>query len=350
MPSNQCSRNIYAVGWLDLPILAGVTRVRHDRSMATIDVLGVPHTYELTPPTDNAPVLVFIHGWLLSRQYWAPLIQQISPKYQCLSYDLRGFGQSATLGAEVSAGIANDPLTTRHLIEQSPSTTPAAMGEQNALVTEFTPAAYARDLQALLDQLQIQHAWLLGHSLGGSVALWSADLMPEQVQGVICINSGGGIYLKEEFEKFRSAGQWMLQFRPAWLGQLPLLDWLFSRASMAKPVDRRWGKQRVIDFISAHPQAARGTLLDSTTPEEVHLLPRVIARLQQPVYFIAGSCDTVMEPRYVRHLASFHRSFQAGEDNVIEIPDCGHMSMIEQTAAIAQQLETILQRHIHQPA
>lgn len=301
-------------------ILATAARVGHDRTMATIDVLGVPHTYELTPPTGDAPVLVFVHGWLLSRQYWMPLIQRLSTSYQCLSYDLRGFGESATLAAP------DEPLA------------------------EFTPVAYARDLQVLLDKLGIRQAWLLGHSLGGSVALWAADLMPEQVQGVICVNSGGGIYLKEEFEKFRSAGQFMLQFRPPWLCQLPLLDWLFCRASMAKPVDRRWGKQRVIDFISAHPQAARGTLLDSTTPEEVHLLPQVIARLQQPVYFIAGSCDAVMEPRYVRHLASFHHLFQAGENIVIEIPDCGHMSMIEQTVAIAHQLESILQRHCQQLA
>ena len=63
--------------------------------MATIEILGATHAYELTPPTATAaPVLVFIHGWLLSRNYWQPLIERLTPDYQCLIYDLRGFGDS----------------------------------------------------------------------------------------------------------------------------------------------------------------------------------------------------------------------------------------------------------------
>ncbi|MGB3508116.1 MAG: alpha/beta fold hydrolase [Microcoleaceae cyanobacterium] len=62
--------------------------------MATIDIQGVRHTYELTNPTKFPHVLVFVHGWLLSRHYWQPLIQRLSVDYQCLWYDLRGFGDS----------------------------------------------------------------------------------------------------------------------------------------------------------------------------------------------------------------------------------------------------------------
>lgn len=63
--------------------------------MAIIDILGVPHEYELTAPTASSfPVLVFIHGWLLGRSYWQPLIERLSSDYQCLNYDLRGFGDS----------------------------------------------------------------------------------------------------------------------------------------------------------------------------------------------------------------------------------------------------------------
>jgi 2-succinyl-6-hydroxy-2,4-cyclohexadiene-1-carboxylate synthase len=51
--------------------------------------------YTITAPTTAPVVLVFVHGWLLSRGYWQPLIDRLSPHYQCLSYDLRGFGRSA---------------------------------------------------------------------------------------------------------------------------------------------------------------------------------------------------------------------------------------------------------------
>jgi pimeloyl-ACP methyl ester carboxylesterase len=87
------------------------------------------------------------------------------------------------------------------------------------------------------------------------------------------------------------------------------------------------------------------TLLDSTTEAEVHRLPQVVSQLNQPVYFIAGTEDPVMEPKYVRHLASFHQLFQTSGDNVIEIPSCGHMAMVEQPDAVDTQIRKILANH-----
>ncbi|HEY9301327.1 MAG TPA: alpha/beta hydrolase, partial [Phormidium sp.] len=106
-----------------------------------------------------------------------------------------------------------------------------------------------------------------------------------------------------------------------------------------------WGRQRVIDFVMAHPEAALGTLLDSTTEAEVNTLPKIVSQLKQPVYFIAGANDKVMEPKYVRHLASFHPLFECCGNNVIEIPDCGHLAMIEQPDVVAKEIRSILTRN-----
>jgi 2-succinyl-6-hydroxy-2,4-cyclohexadiene-1-carboxylate synthase len=204
------------------------------------------------------------------------------------------------------------------------------------------PATYAQDLVLLLQALKIDSAWLIGHSLGGTIALWAAEQMPEIVKGVICINSGGGIYLKEAFEQFRTAGQKFLQIRPKWLSQVPLIDLLFTRTSVARPLERYWAKQRVIDFVVADPEAALGALLESTTEEEINRLPQLVSQLQQPVYFVAGAEDKVMEPKYVRHLASFHHLFSYCGDNVIEIPECGHLAMLEQPDAVAGEIRRLL--------
>jgi len=284
--------------------------------MATIEILRVRHAYELTAPTTCPHALVFIHGWLLSRGYWQPLIERLAADYQCLAYDLRGFGQSQSDQKTIEPGASR-----------------------------YTPIAYAQDLAVLLQQLNIASAWLIGHSLGGTIALWGANHLPQCVRGVICINAGGGIYLKEAFEQFRSVGQRLLKLRPRWLSQIPLIDLPFTRASVARPIARCWGRQRVIDFIQATPEAALGTLLESTTEEEVNRLPQVLSQLKQPVYFLAGSLDPIMEPKYVRHLASFHPLFQVCGDNVIEIAQCGHLAMIEQPDAVANKIRTILARH-----
>lgn len=303
--------------------------------VTTVDVRGIPHAYELTAPRDSSTVLVFLHGWLLSRAYWQPVVQQLMLNYQCLTYDLRGFGESqlpATVqrparAVPVVAGAIASDLDTR--VGRSP--TPPA----------YTPESYAQDLKELLDQLNLSQVWLIGHSLGGSIALWAADQIP-QVQGVICVNSGGGIYLKEEFERFRAAGEQLVKLRPRWLCHLPFVDLMLTWMNVARPISRAWGRQRLLDLVMADPEAALGTLLDSTTEAEVHRLPQVVSRLQQPVHFIAGANDTVMEPQYVRHLASFHRLFQQGEDNVQQVPNCGHLAMVEQPEIVADYIRKVL--------
>lgn len=302
--------------------------------MATIDVSGVQHAYELTAAKTTPHTLVFIHGWLLSRGYWQPLVELLAADYQCLAYDLRGFGQSQS-SAAIEFAPPPDAL----------SSGPAALGAVASLASRYTPAAYAQDLAILLEKMNVRNSWLIGHSLGGTIALWAANQLPESVKGVICINAGGGIYLKEAFEQFRATGQQLVKFRPRWLCQLPLIDLLFTRANVVQAIARCWGRQRLIDFVVAQPEAALGALLASTTEQEINRLPQVVSQLKQPVYFLAGAEDQIMEPKYVRHLASFHPSFKACGDNVIEIPQCGHLAMLEQTDLVANQIRSILAQH-----
>jgi len=281
--------------------------------MATIDIRGVPHGYELTHPTQSPHVLVFIHGWLLSRHYWQPLIQRLSADYQCLSYDLRGFGDSQIYSTEQKS------------------------------TSSYSPTDYVEDLAILLQKLNISNAWLIGHSLGGTIALLGAEKIPDIIKAVVCINSGGGVYLKEEFERFRFAGTQIIKFRPSWLPYLPFIEQIYTGTQVATPLSRKWGKQVLFDFVAASYEAALGSLLDSTTESEVHRLPQIVSELKQPVYFIAGAKDTIMEPRYVRHLASFHWMFQGHGKNVLEIPECGHLSMLEKTDIVATHIQNLLQ-------
>lgn len=279
--------------------------------MPSIEISGVGHAYDFIPAQsqNQAPVVVLIHGWLLSRQYWQPLVTQLSVKYPCLCYDLRGFGDSQ---------------------------------KNCSLRSDYTLMSYAQDLKTLLEKLNVQQAWLVGHSLGGSIALWGAQCCSERVKGIICLNAGGGVYLKEEFDRFRQAGQQLIKYRPQWLPYVPFIDWIFTRAMVAQPLPLCWGRQRVMDFVKAHPAAAVGSLLESTTEAEVHRLPQLVSTLTQPAYFIAGEKDMIMEPKYVAHLASFHHLFQCRGDNLIEIPECGHLSMIEKPEAVVKIMESIL--------
>ncbi len=313
--------------------------------MPSINILETPHVYELTAPVADPklPVLVFVHGWLLSRHYWQPLVQLLKSEYQCLIYDARGFGESQIVSPSTKASWTLTPVQSSISFDSNDS----AIEPKNALNNSrnYSLNAYANDLGCLLRSLEINHAWIVGHSLGGSVALWAADLCPEIIKGVICLNAGGGIYLKEEFERFRNVGQQLVKFRPRWLSYVPFLSVLFSRMMVARPLPLRWGRQRVLDFIQADDQAALGALLESTTEAEVHLLPQLVSRLQQPVYFVAGDQDKVMEIKYVNHLASFHSSFASEDSNVFQISNCGHLGMIEAPDEVASIMIMVLGKH-----
>jgi len=323
----------------------------------TVDVLGTPHTYELTASTGGV-CLVFVHGWLLSREYWRPLIHHLQD-HPCLLYDLRGFGTSQPVVATSNRGMArSEPEALAYPASEDhdrsygdgsfqPQSQPSATAPHPTAIaaSPYSPAAYAQDLSHLLQSLDIKMAWVIGHSLGGSIGLWSAFQSPEQICGCICVNSGGGIYLKEEFEKFRNVGRQLVRFRPQWLGKLPLMDVAMARMNVAQPLQRQWGRQRLMDLLTAESEAALGSLLESTTEEEVHQLPHVVSHLTQPAYFIAGDKDDIMEPKYVNHLASFHHLFQATGQNVIELENCGHFAMVEQPETLAKTIKSILRRH-----
>ncbi|QFZ93126.2 alpha/beta fold hydrolase [Synechococcus elongatus] len=275
--------------------------------MPHLNLRGSLHAYDQYDPTDGDPdlTLVFIHGWLLSRSYWQPLIAQLRSHWGCLSYDLRGFGEST------------------------------ANPDQG-----HSPVDYAEDLIDLLTALNLQRVWLVGHSLGGTIALWAARLCPERIAGVIGVNAGGGIYIEQEFERFRGFGQQLIRWRPQWLRQIPGAELPFCWDSVHRPLPRQWARRRLRDFLGADAAAATGSLLDSTTAEQVNCLPSLVARLTQPAYFLAGDRDTIMPPAYVQHLASFHPSFGLEGHNLRQLEDCGHLAMLEQTNAVAEAIHT----------
>jgi len=65
--------------------------------MPLVNVRGVDHYYEwiaTSQPLDDKPVMVFIHGWGGSARYWQSTAEALSDQFNCLLYDLRGFGRS----------------------------------------------------------------------------------------------------------------------------------------------------------------------------------------------------------------------------------------------------------------
>jgi 3-oxoadipate enol-lactonase len=97
--------------------------------------------------------LVLLHGYPLDYHLWDDVAPLLEDTFDLILPDLRGFGKSTTV--------------------DSP----------------YTMDDYASDIAGLLDQLGIQKAAIVGHSMGGYVALAFARLYPERVSGLGLVSS-----------------------------------------------------------------------------------------------------------------------------------------------------------------
>src|SRR4051812_13875444 len=115
-----------------------------------VDVNGVHMYYEIHG--EGTP-LVLLHGGMLSIDLnFAGLIPTLARKHRVIGVELQGHGRTADIDREI------------------------------------TPAALASDVVGLLDHLGIDRAHVLGHSMGGAVAMEFAVSHPERVRSVVPIS------------------------------------------------------------------------------------------------------------------------------------------------------------------
>ncbi|XUL92453.1 alpha/beta fold hydrolase [Streptomyces galilaeus] len=103
----------------------------------------------------KGPALVLIHGIGDSSATWAELIPQLARTHTVIAPDLLGHGASDKPRADYSV------------------------------------AAYANGVRDLLTTLGIESATLLGHSLGGGVAMQFAYQFPERTERLVLVSAGG---------------------------------------------------------------------------------------------------------------------------------------------------------------
>jgi len=112
---------------------------------------GIDIHYELS---GQGNCLVLIHGFSDNLTMWYNQIPVLSKKYQVLSYDVRGHGQTETPEGRYSMEL------------------------------------FAEDLYALLNNLHINNACVLGYSMGGRIGLTFAMAHPDITTGLVFANSG----------------------------------------------------------------------------------------------------------------------------------------------------------------
>src|SRR4051812_39089716 len=103
----------------------------------------------------SGPPVVLIHGMINSSRHWEEVALRLAPKHTVIAPDLIGHGDSATPRGDYSLG------------------------------------AHAASIRDLLAAIGIERASIVGHSLGGGVAMQFFYQFPQRVERLVLVSSGG---------------------------------------------------------------------------------------------------------------------------------------------------------------
>jgi proline iminopeptidase len=296
--------------------------------MAYITVRGVEHYYEWIkqPSGVTKPVMVFIHGWAGSARYWRSTAHALSEQFDCLLYDLRGFGRSK-----------GKPT----LVQASESVAEAQTNQQKSQAIQeltYELEEYAQDLAVLLDELQLGRVYINAHSMGASLATLFFNSYPQRVERGILTCSGIFEYDEKAFAAFHKFGGYVVKFRPKWLGKIPFVDQMFMARFLHRPIPKSERQAFLEDFLAADYDTALGTIFTSVSKAQSELMPEEFAKLQVPTLLVAGEYDKIIPPQMGRQAAALNNQVK-----FVVIPNTGHFPMLEDAPTYLRQVREFLQ-------
>lgn len=284
--------------------------------MAYATIRGVPHFYQWVTATGenrhqpHKPVMVFIHGWGGSLRYWLSTATALTDRFDCLLYDLRGFGRS--------------PLP------RPISTEVAALG--------YELEGYADDLALLLDHLELDRVSLNAHSTGASVAVLFMNRYGDRVEQGILTCSGIFEYVPLAFKLFHQASRGVVALRPDWLSKIPGVDRLFMSRFLYRPIPKAERLAFLEDYLLADGEAAMGTVYTAVSKRASEMMPAAFEALTRPTLLVSGEHDQIIPARLGTNAAQLSPLVEQ-----VVIPDTAHFPMLESPAVYRQHINAFLQ-------
>lgn len=222
--------------------------------------------------------LVFVHGAGGDGNIWQELVALMPPQYTSVALDLPGHNQS-------------------------PGPACSSVNEYAAILAEF------------IEHLELPHPLILiGHSMGGAIALTLALDYPDKLDGLVLVDSGARLQVLPQFLEQLEKG--ILDGNFLGVGFSPLTPAVVKEQFIAEAA-----RVPVTTFYKDFIACSRFDVRDK------------LDQLAIPLLLLVGADDNLTPPR----LSSFIADRVSGSQLVV-IPAAGHFTMLEQSRLLSHEI------------
>ncbi len=234
--------------------------------------------------TSNGTTIVLLHGFLENASMWNEISSELSKRNRIVTIDLLGHGRSDCLGYLHSMEL------------------------------------FSETVEAVLKQLRIRKCIVIGHSLGGYVALAFAERNPQKIKGLCLLNATSNED-DQERKQLRTRANMMIQNNFTNMVRMSFTN-LFSEVSRVNYADeiKNGLDEALKTSVQGYIAGQEGMKL---RPNRNH----VLAKNDFKKMIITGRKDPVLD---------IQKSIEEAEktnSKLIIFPD-GHMSHIENFAKL----------------
>ena len=266
-------------------------------------------TINLVQWDGQGPVCVLLHGCGDCAWIWRPVAAALAAHARVLAVDLPGHGGSSCLDGQ-----------------------------------DYSAVRAAQDVEAALARYGVGRFFLVGHSLGGEVAIHLADRAPRRLAGLVLADhdpelaSVGALEILRElramprrFAAVEALGDYLAARHP--LARTERLR-RFAEDSLEPAGDGEWE----LTFDLRWLDAFEAEILAGTANDR---LWRILAGIPCPTLVLRGAGSSVLTPAVAKRMA--HEVLPRGSLEVV--PIAGHNLMLDNPDAMSALVTAFLARH-----
>lgn len=234
--------------------------------------------------------VVLLHGFPLDHTIWQAIVPELAGKARLILPDLRGHGHSPV----------TDEMYTMRLL--------------------------AEDIVALLDDLKIERAIVVGHSMGGYVSLAFAHAFPWRLAGLGLVATHAASDNPE-----RRQGRYLMIEKIKRRGVLPLVKDMGTKLT----IDPSVAGQLESIMMNTSPTGMINSLKGMAERPD---MTQELSSMDVPAVVIAGKEDPILPVEKARTTAQL-----LSKAWFVEVPQAGHMPMLEAPREVAAALLQLIE-------